>query len=154
MRGLEGRKIMTRSTIDRILEWIEQTPSIDVFDLTGGAPEMNSDFRYFVLKVRSLRPNATLIDRCNLTILLEPGYESLGSSSRIGVEPCLQSDWTCTASGPEGAGIGLQKGSKRILRDRLRPPFYDHEYANRTLSESVEARRARTGLPTASRREF
>ncbi len=48
---------------------------IKTLDLTGGAPEMNIHFRFLVEKARQL--NVTVIDRCNLTILLEPGYETL-----------------------------------------------------------------------------
>jgi radical SAM/Cys-rich protein len=46
-------------------------------DLTGGAPEMIPDFRYFIERVKELQPSRHIIDRCNLTILLERGYEDL-----------------------------------------------------------------------------
>jgi len=46
-------------------------------DLTGGAPEMIPDFRYFVERVRALPPSRKIIDRCNLTILVERGFEGL-----------------------------------------------------------------------------
>jgi radical SAM/Cys-rich protein len=67
---------MTRQTIDRILDWLAMT-DIPVVDLTGGAPEMIPDFRYFVERAKALRPSRHVIDRCNLTILLEPRYEDL-----------------------------------------------------------------------------
>jgi len=67
---------MTRETIDRILAWIAPT-EIAIVDLTGGAPEMIPDFRYFVERVCELQPSRHVIDRCNLTILLERGYENL-----------------------------------------------------------------------------
>jgi len=72
--GPKRREIMTRETIDRILGWLEQT-DIPIVDITGGAPEMIQDFRYLVAQVRTLGRH--VIDRCNLTILLEPGYEDL-----------------------------------------------------------------------------
>ena len=72
--GPRRREIMTRETIDRILGWLEQT-DIPIVDITGGAPEMIADFRYLVARVRALQRH--VIDRCNLTILLEPGYEDL-----------------------------------------------------------------------------
>lgn len=73
-----GRKeIMDRATIDRVIDWMGRSPSIQTIDLTGGAPEMNPHFRDLVSSVRALQPEATIIDRCNLTILMEPGYESL-----------------------------------------------------------------------------
>jgi radical SAM/Cys-rich protein len=68
---------MTRETIDRVIGWLGKT-HIAIVDLTGGAPEMIPDFRYFIERVKSLRPARHVIDRCNLTILLEPGYEDLG----------------------------------------------------------------------------
>ncbi len=48
---------------------------IQTLDLTGGAPEMNPHFRRLVSEARAMR--IRVIDRCNLTILGEPGYESL-----------------------------------------------------------------------------
>jgi radical SAM/Cys-rich protein len=74
--GPKRKEIMTRQTIDRIIDWLAKT-EIPIVDLTGGAPEMISDFRYFVERVEALRPSRHVIDRCNLTILLEPGYEHL-----------------------------------------------------------------------------
>src|SRR5687768_4629108 len=74
--GPKRKEIMQRETIDRILEWQAQA-RLRVIDLTGGAPEMIPDFRYFVSRLRALDTEATIIDRCNLTILLKPGYEDL-----------------------------------------------------------------------------
>src|SRR6266853_1763765 len=74
--GPRRKEIMTRETIDRVIDWLGKT-NIPVVDLTGGAPEMVPDFRYFVERVTALRVSRHVIDRCNLTILLEPGYEDL-----------------------------------------------------------------------------
>jgi radical SAM/Cys-rich protein len=74
--GPKRREIMTRATIDRIIDWLAKT-EIPTVDLTGGAPEMIPDFRYFVERAKALQPSRHIIDRCNLTILLEPGYEDL-----------------------------------------------------------------------------
>jgi radical SAM/Cys-rich protein len=74
--GPKRKEIMTRGTIDRIIDWLAKT-EIPTVDLTGGAPEMIPDFRYFVERVKALQPSRHVIDRCNLTILLEPGYEDL-----------------------------------------------------------------------------
>src|SRR5439155_7856632 len=70
------KEIMTREMIDRIIDWLAKT-DIPTLDLTGGAPEMIPDFRYFVERVKALQPSRHFIDRCNLTILLQPGYEDL-----------------------------------------------------------------------------
>jgi radical SAM/Cys-rich protein len=56
------------------VDWLAKT-DIPTVDLTGGAPEMIPDFRYLVERLKSLTPPRHIIDRCNLTILLEPGYE-------------------------------------------------------------------------------
>jgi len=74
--GPKRREIMTRETVHRILEWTEKNP-LPVVDLTGGAPEMIPDFRELVSTLREQSADRRLIDRCNLTILLEPGYEWL-----------------------------------------------------------------------------
>ena len=49
--------------------------AVQTLDLTGGAPEMNPNFRRLVSEAKSL--GMRVIDRCNLTILSEPGYETL-----------------------------------------------------------------------------
>jgi radical SAM/Cys-rich protein len=74
--GPKRKEIMTRHTIDRIVDWLSRA-DIPTIDLTGGAPEMIPDFRYFVGRISALQPSRKMIDRCNLTILLEHGYEDL-----------------------------------------------------------------------------
>ncbi len=74
--GPKRKEIMTRDTIDRIVDWLAKS-AIPTVDLTGGAPEMIPDFRYFVEQLKELQPSRHVIDRCNLTILLEPGYGDL-----------------------------------------------------------------------------
>ena len=77
--GPKRKEIITRTTLDRILEWLAPTEIPNV-DLTGGAPEMIPDFRHLVSEVK--RQGRHVIDRCNLTILLEPGYEGLAEFLR------------------------------------------------------------------------
>jgi radical SAM/Cys-rich protein len=72
--GPKRKEIMTRATIDRLIDWLAKT-DIPTVDLTGGAPEMIPDFKYLVDRLKRLTPPRHIIDRCNLTILLEPGYE-------------------------------------------------------------------------------
>jgi radical SAM/Cys-rich protein len=72
--GPKRKELMTRETIDQVLAFIDKQ-GIKVLDLTGGAPEMNPDFRYLVVEAR--KRGVEVIDRCNLTILNEPGYEDL-----------------------------------------------------------------------------
>ena len=72
--GPKRKEIMTRETIDQVIDWLAQT-EIPTVDLTGGAPEMIPDFKYLVRRLKALDPPRHIIDRCNLTILLEPGFE-------------------------------------------------------------------------------
>lgn len=80
-----GRKeIITRETVDRVLDWLLGT-DIDCIDLTGGTPEMVPDFRTLVESVRAMGKRVMV--RCNLTILNEPGYEWVANfHARNGVE--------------------------------------------------------------------
>jgi radical SAM/Cys-rich protein len=65
---------MDAETVDLVLE-VMRARRISTLDLTGGAPELNEHFRRLVASARAL--GATVIDRCNLTILEEPGHEDL-----------------------------------------------------------------------------
>ena len=65
---------MSRDTVELVLEYL-RVRRIPVLDITGGAPEMHPEFRYLVSQAGKL--GVEVIDRCNLTILEEPGYEDL-----------------------------------------------------------------------------
>lgn len=93
-----GRKeIMSRETIDRILDW-QARAQLPVVDLTGGAPEMIPDFRYLVERLRATHGVERIIDRCNLTILLDPVHEGLAefmASQRVEIVasmPCYSAE--------------------------------------------------------------
>lgn len=66
---------MTLETAAKCMAIMDNSPSIDVVDLTGGAPELNPSFRFLVEEAR--KRGKEVIDRCNLTVLLEPGQEDL-----------------------------------------------------------------------------
>lgn len=72
--GPTRKELMDKSTIDQLFDFIDQQ-GIKTLDLTGGAPEMNPHFLYTVMEAR--KRGLSVIDRCNLTILEEPGYEQL-----------------------------------------------------------------------------
>src|SRR5438045_8947073 len=74
--GPKRKEIMAQETVDRIVNWLAKT-DIPTVDLTGGAPELIPDFRYFIERVKALEPSRHVIDRCNLTILIERGYGDL-----------------------------------------------------------------------------
>ncbi|MGI9455306.1 MAG: arsenosugar biosynthesis radical SAM (seleno)protein ArsS [Aeoliella sp.] len=59
---------MDEASADRVLDWIEQHPTITTVDLTGGSPEMNPHFRRFVSRCREMGRH--VMDRCNPTILV------------------------------------------------------------------------------------
>ena len=74
---LRKEENMTAETAARCLELLQKSPDITTLDITGGAPELNPNFRYLVRMARELRPDLEIIDRCNLTVLQEPGQEDL-----------------------------------------------------------------------------
>ncbi|HVL14777.1 MAG TPA: arsenosugar biosynthesis radical SAM (seleno)protein ArsS [Gemmata sp.] len=72
--GPDRREVMTRETMEFCLEALAEG-DIPTLDVTGGAPEMNPHFRWFVAQARELGRH--VIDRCNLTILLAPGFSDI-----------------------------------------------------------------------------
>jgi len=73
--GPKRTELMSLDNIEHILSFIRNNPGIQTLDLTGGAPEMNPHFEYLVKQATAL--GTQVIDRCNLTILSEPGYTHL-----------------------------------------------------------------------------
>jgi radical SAM/Cys-rich protein len=73
--GPKRTEIMARPVAERIVELLDANPGVEVVDLTGGAPEMNPSFRWLVTETR--KRGLRVIDRCNLTILFEPGMDGL-----------------------------------------------------------------------------
>ena len=72
--GPKRREEMDRHTVDLVLELL-RAQGLGNLDLTGGAPELNPHFRYLVKQARGT--GVRVIDRCNLTILEQPGQEDL-----------------------------------------------------------------------------
>ena len=72
--GPTRTEAMDADTADLVLEVLERR-GVKTLDLTGGAPEMNPQFRRLVQATRAM--GVRVIDRCNLTILFEPGHEDL-----------------------------------------------------------------------------
>lgn len=66
--GPDRQEIMTRETMLQCLNVLAANESFKTVDLTGGAPELNPDFRWFVAEIKKL--NRHIIVRCNLTIIL------------------------------------------------------------------------------------
>ncbi len=113
--GPKRTELMTEQTISDILAVLKR-PGVHSLDLTGGAPEMNPLFRELVSKATTM--GIKVIDRCNLSILSEPGYEDLTEFlTRHKVEivaslPCYLEE---NVDGQRGKGVyqksidGLQK---------------------------------------------
>ncbi|HEX9509477.1 MAG TPA: arsenosugar biosynthesis radical SAM (seleno)protein ArsS [Puia sp.] len=73
--GPDRKEVMTKATMEQCLEALAAT-TLPTVDITGGAPELNPDFRWFVEEIRKL--GRRVIIRCNLTIILaNPKYHHL-----------------------------------------------------------------------------
>ncbi|HEV8553730.1 MAG TPA: arsenosugar biosynthesis radical SAM (seleno)protein ArsS [Casimicrobiaceae bacterium] len=84
------RKEMMGREIAELVVDVLAARRIGTLDVTGGAPELNPHFRYMVKAARRL--GVLVIDRCNLTVLNEPGFEDLAEflgSERVEVTASL-----------------------------------------------------------------
>ncbi len=70
--GPKRTELMSRETMAIALQFAEKQ-QIKQLDVTGGSPEMNPEFRWLVQTAK--QQGLHVIDRCNPTILVEPGYE-------------------------------------------------------------------------------
>lgn len=89
------RENMTEKTVERLLSLLQKS-EVETVDITGGAPELNPNFRSFVKALRGL--NIHVMDRCNLTVLSEPGQEDTAAFLAehqvevVASLPCYSSD--------------------------------------------------------------
>ena len=112
--GPTRKEMMGAGTVDEVIRYLAAA-DILALDLTGGAPELNPGFRRLVSAAcsRGLR----VIDRCNLTVLLEPGQEeTAGFLADNGVEivaslPCYIKD-----NVDAQRGEGVYEDSLKVLR--------------------------------------
>ena len=72
--GPNRTELMRRETVDAVLRFLGRT-NIPTVDITGGAPELNPTFDYLVDSAVGLGRH--VMDRCNLTVIFEPGKEYL-----------------------------------------------------------------------------
>ena len=130
--GPDRTEEMTAETIDAVIDFLAASPEITAVDLTGGAPELNRNFRRLVIAARSR--GLRVIDRCNLTILEEPGFEDLAPFlSAHGVEivaslPCYQEE-----NVDKQRGKGTFKASLKGLM-RLNALGYGHAESDLILN--------------------
>jgi radical SAM/Cys-rich protein len=91
----DRKEMMSHETIQEVIAFM-RAAEVTTLDLTGGAPELNVHFRELVMAARAM--GVRVIDRCNLTILCEPGQETLaGFLAEQGVEviaslPCYSQE--------------------------------------------------------------
>jgi len=104
--GPKRTEVMSDATAARVLEVLARSPRIGLLDVTGGAPELAPCFREMVRSARRL--DRRVIDRCNLTVLLEPGQEDLAlflAAQRVEVVaslPCYSAE---NVDAQRGAGV-------------------------------------------------
>jgi radical SAM/Cys-rich protein len=112
--GPNRTESMDAGTVDAVIDALTAN-RVSTLDLTGGAPELNPHFRRLVRAAR--KAGVRVIDRCNLTILFEPGQEDLAEFlAQQGVEvtaslPCYLED-----NVDEQRGKGTYAASIRALR--------------------------------------
>jgi radical SAM/Cys-rich protein len=93
--GPTRTELMDAQTIDDVLKVAEQYRIANI-DLTGGSPEMNPEFKRLVSNARA--SGIHVMDRCNPTILVEPGYEDMAhflaehQVTIIASMPCYEPD--------------------------------------------------------------
>ncbi len=96
---------MSIEVIDSILKYMQQN-SPKYLDLTGGAPELNPHFKYFIIEAKKL--GVHIIDRCNLSILFEPEQEYLAkflADNNIEIVASLPCYQESNVDGQRGKGI-------------------------------------------------
>ena len=112
--GPRRTELMERATMELALE-LARRQHLATLDLTGGSPEMNPDFRWLVEQARAL--GLHVMDRCNPTIIEEPGYEWVApflAAQRVEVIASLPCH--SAAKVDEQRGEGVFESSIRALR--------------------------------------
>jgi len=112
--GPKRTEVMSREVTESVVDYLARW-SVPELDLTGGAPELNPNFRYLVDASRQL--GVRVIDRCNLTVLEEPGQEETAqflADRRVRIVaslPCYLED-----NVDRQRGQGVFESSLRALR--------------------------------------
>ena len=113
--GPTRTELMSRETIGDVLAFLA-VAGIKTLDITGGAPELNPHFRELVVRAREL--GVHVIDRCNLTILEEPGQEALAeflAANRVEITASLPCYTEELDARPRGKGV-YEKSIAGLLR--------------------------------------
>jgi len=113
--GPTRTEMMSLDTVEEVLRYL-RARRIATLDITGGAPELNRHFRYLVRAARIL--GAHVIDRCNLTVLAEPGQEDLAeflAAQQVEIVASLPCYTEELVDRQRGKGV-YQKSIRAILR--------------------------------------
>ena len=97
---------MDGATVDRLIDLMERSDGLELLDITGGAPELNPHFRRLVAAARGI--GLRVIDRCNLTILSEPGQEDLAdflAEQGVDIVASLPCYLESNVDGQRGGGV-------------------------------------------------
>ncbi len=128
--GPTRSEVMAAEVAEVIVRYLDVS-EVSTLDITGGAPELNGQFRYQVREARAR--GLRVIDRCNLTILEEPGQEDLGeilAEYRVEVVASMPCYLEKNVNAQRGAGVF--DASIRGLR-RLNALGYGMPGSNLTL---------------------
>ena len=128
--GPTRSEVMAAEVAEVIVRYLDVS-EVSTLDITGGAPELNGQFRYLVREARAR--DLRVIDRCNLTILEEPGQEDLGeflAEYRVEVVASMPCYLEKNVNAQRGAGVF--DASIRGLR-RLNALGYGMPGSNLTL---------------------
>ncbi len=117
-------EMMDSDTVAQVIE-VLRARQVGTLDLTGGAPELNPHFRHLVRQARAL--GVRVIDRCNLTILSEPGQEDLAAFlAAQGVEVTASLPCYSPANVDRQRGDGVFERSIAGLRQLNALGYGDH----------------------------
>lgn len=117
--GPDRTESMTRDTAEQCIQALAQT-DIPTVDITGGAPELNPNFRWLVEQAHALGRH--VLDRCNLSVLLLPSQADLGeflAKHRVEVVASLPSYQAGQTNAQRGEGIFEKSIEALRLLNRL-----------------------------------
>jgi radical SAM/Cys-rich protein len=100
--GPTRTEMMSRETVEALLHFLAGT-EIPTLDITGGAPELHRDFDYLVESARKI--NRHVMDRCNLTVIFEPGKDYLPEFFK-----CHQVELVCSLPCYSAENVDKQRG--------------------------------------------
>ena len=103
--GPDREEVMTHEVAEQVIELLRRH-DIPTLDITGGAPELNPEFRWLVEQARALGRH--VIDRCNLTVLLVGGQRDLAgflADNRVEVVASLPSFRPSGTDAQRGQGV-------------------------------------------------